>query len=162
MICKNFDVMVTRFEIKGEEKIAWLRQIKHSAQGPEEMCLSLEHQNPSKTSEKWVILIALQFRYTFYRPQTKRLRARKIGLQYKIRKGRKQIWGRFSNPWNSNGIEWNRLILLTWSRILMYLPNTVGKRHKKAFKFIFGDRNLRLRDSAFVRCAPQQMMTEMT
>ena len=50
-----------------------------------EMCLSLEHQNPSKTSEKWVILIALQFRYTFYRPQIKRLRARKIGLQYKIR-----------------------------------------------------------------------------
>ena len=47
--------------------------------------MSLEHQNPSKTSEKWVILIALQFRYTFYRPQTKRLRARKIGLQYKIR-----------------------------------------------------------------------------
>ena len=132
------------------------------SQGPEEMCLSLEYQNPSKTSEKWVILIALQFRYTFYRPQTKRLRARKIGLQYKIRKGRKQIWGRFSNPWNSNGIEWNRLILLTWSRILMYLPNTVGKRHKKAFKFIFGDRNLRLRDSAFVRCAPQQMVTEMT
>ena len=46
------------------------------------MCLSLEHQNPSET--KWVILIALQFRYTFYRPQTKRLRARKITLQYKI------------------------------------------------------------------------------
>ena len=40
------------------------------------MCLSLEHQNPSKTSEKWIILIALQFRYTFYRPQTKR----EIGL----------------------------------------------------------------------------------
>ena len=35
-------------------------------QGPEEMCLSLEHENPSKTSEKWVILIALQFRYSFY------------------------------------------------------------------------------------------------
>ena len=50
------------------------------SQGPEEMCLSLEHQNPSKTSEKWVILIALRFRYTFYRPQTKRLRARKIGF----------------------------------------------------------------------------------
>ena len=33
--------------------------------------MSLEHQNPSKTSEKWVILIALRFRYTFYRPQTK-------------------------------------------------------------------------------------------
>ena len=46
--------------------------------------MSLEHQNPSKTSKKWVILIALQFRYAFYRPQTKRLRARKIGLQYKI------------------------------------------------------------------------------
>ena len=28
--------------------------------------------------------IALQFRYAFYRPQTKRLRAHKIGLQYKI------------------------------------------------------------------------------
>ena len=35
-----------------------------------------------------------------------------------------------------NGIEWNGLILLTWSGILMYLPNTVGKRHKKVFKFI--------------------------
>ena len=58
------------------------------AQGPEEMCLSLEHQNASKTSEKWVILIALtialQFRYTFCIPQAKRLRTRKIGLQYKI------------------------------------------------------------------------------
>ena len=31
--------------------------------------------------KKWVILIALQFRYTFCWPQTKRLRARKIGLQ---------------------------------------------------------------------------------
>ena len=49
-------------------------------QGPEEICLSLEHQSPSKTSKKWVILIALQFRYTLYRPQTKRLRARKIGF----------------------------------------------------------------------------------
>ena len=36
------------------------------SQGPEEMCLSLEHQNPAKTAEKWVILIALHFRYTFY------------------------------------------------------------------------------------------------
>ena len=54
-----------------------------NTQGPE-MCLWSEHQNTSKTSEKWVILIALQFRYTFYRPQTKRLRARKIGLQYRI------------------------------------------------------------------------------
>ena len=44
--------------------------------------MSLEHQNPSKAPEKWAILIALQFRYTFYIPQTKRLRARKIGLQY--------------------------------------------------------------------------------
>ena len=81
------------------------------------------------------LTIALRFRYTFCIPQIKRLRARKIGLQYKIRKGRKLIWDRFSNPWNSNGIRLNCLILLTWSRIVMYLPNTVGKRHKKAFKF---------------------------
>ena len=54
-------------------------------QGPEEMCLSLEHQNPSeKPLKKWGILIALQFRYTFFRPSTKRLRARKIGLHYKL------------------------------------------------------------------------------
>ena len=54
-----------------------------NTQGPEEMCLSLEHQNPSKTAEKkWAILIALQFPHTFYIPQTKRLRVRKIGLQY--------------------------------------------------------------------------------
>ena len=38
------------------------------SQGPEEMCLSLENQNPSKPLKKWVILKALQFRYTFYRP----------------------------------------------------------------------------------------------
>ena len=29
-----------------------LRVWTHTAQGPEEMCLSLEYQNPSKTSEK--------------------------------------------------------------------------------------------------------------
>ena len=57
--------------------------------GPEEMCLSLEHQNPSKTSEIMgyfdrVDDRRLQFRYTFCIPQTKRLRARKSGLQYKI------------------------------------------------------------------------------
>ena len=82
--------------------------------------MSLAHQNPSKTSEKMGyfdgVTVSL---HTFYIPQTERLRARKIGLQYKI-------------------------------------------RHKKAFKFIFGDRNLRLRDRAFVHCALQQMMTEMT
>ena len=33
-----------------------------------------------KPLKKWVILIALQFRYTFYIPQTKRLRVRKIVL----------------------------------------------------------------------------------
>ena len=62
-------------------------------QGPEEMCLSLEHQDPSTTSEKmgyfdrvtWSTY-PLQFRYTSYRPQTKRLRARKIGLQCRVRK----------------------------------------------------------------------------
>ena len=53
-------------------------KITPKTQGPEEMCLSLDHQNPSKTSEKWVILIALQFRYTFYRPQTKRLRDNQV------------------------------------------------------------------------------------
>ena len=36
-------------------------------------------ENPFK---KWVILIALQFRYTFYRLQTKRLRALQIGLHF--------------------------------------------------------------------------------
>ena len=70
----------------GRRVAPWRRSMYPWVQGPEEMCFSLEHQKPSKTSEKWVILIALQFRYTFYRPQTKRLRARKIGLQYKIRK----------------------------------------------------------------------------
>ena len=34
------------------------------------MCLSLEHQNPSETSEKWVILIVLQCRYTFFSQET--------------------------------------------------------------------------------------------
>ena len=37
-----------------------------------------------KPLKKWVILIALQFRYTFYRLQTKRLWAPKIGLQYPL------------------------------------------------------------------------------
>ena len=58
------------------------------AQGPEEMCLSLEHQNPLKISEILGyfdrVPIALQFRYTFCIPQTKRLRARKIGLQFTL------------------------------------------------------------------------------
>ena len=57
-----------------------LRVWTHTAQGPEEMCLSLEYQNPSKTSEKWVILIALQFRYTFYRPQTRLSQSRSLGF----------------------------------------------------------------------------------
>ena len=61
-----------------DSHIVSLRQ----AQGPEEMCLSKTRRKPLK---KWVILIALRFRYTFYIPQTKRLRARKAGLQYKIR-----------------------------------------------------------------------------
>ena len=41
-----------------------------------EMCLSLEHQTRRKPLKKMVILIALKFRYTFYLPQTKRLRDR--------------------------------------------------------------------------------------
>ena len=35
----------------GQKNISYTRNPKKS-QGPEEMCLSLEHQNPSKTSEK--------------------------------------------------------------------------------------------------------------
>ena len=39
------------------DRIAFLKTLNlykglQRAQGPEEMCLSLEHQNPSKTSEK--------------------------------------------------------------------------------------------------------------
>ena len=60
-----------------DSHIVSLRQ----AQGPEEMCLSKTRRKPLK---KWVILIALRFRYTFYIPQTKRLRVRKVGLQCKI------------------------------------------------------------------------------
>ena len=64
----------------GRRVAPWRRSMYPWVQGPEEMCFSLEHQKSSKTSKKWVILIALQFRYTFYRQQTKRLRARKIGF----------------------------------------------------------------------------------
>ena len=46
----------------------WLNQ----AQGPEEMCLSLEHQN-WKNGLFWSRY--RQLRYRFFRPQTKRLRA---------------------------------------------------------------------------------------
>ena len=162
MLWTKFQQFQALFDVKlfCQMSIWLISACKHRVQ---RRCLSLEHQSSSKISEKKKGLFWSRYSFvTFYRAPSKRLRARKIGLQYKIRKGRKQIWGRFSNPWNSNGIEWNRVILLTWSRILMYLPNTVGKRHKKVFNFIFGDRNLRLRDSAFVCCAPQQMVTEMT
>ena len=40
-------------------------------QGPEEMCL-LENQTRRKPLKKWVILIALLFRYTFYSPQPRK------------------------------------------------------------------------------------------
>ena len=43
-------------------------------------------------------MIALQFRYTFYRPQTKRLRARKIALQYKIWPGGNKFVADFRIP----------------------------------------------------------------
>ena len=48
-------------------------------------CVCLKIKTRWKPLKRWVILIALHFRYTFYRPQTKRLSARKIGLKYKIR-----------------------------------------------------------------------------
>ena len=40
--------------VKYNLHLAWLpdRYSGSWSQGPEEMCLSLEHQNPSKTSEK--------------------------------------------------------------------------------------------------------------
>ena len=66
----------------GRRVAPWRRSMYPWVQGPEEMCFPLEHQKSSKTSEIWVILIALQFRYTFYRQQTKRLRARKIGFTF--------------------------------------------------------------------------------
>ena len=56
-----------------------------------------------KFLKKWAILIALQFRYTFYIPQTKRLRARKIGLQYKIRKAC-PFFTRHFVPWSPFGL----------------------------------------------------------
>ena len=50
------------------------------AQGPEEMCLSLEHQNPSKTSEKmgYFDCVTVSLHIPFFRPQTMRLRAPEI------------------------------------------------------------------------------------
>ena len=111
-------------------------------QGPEAMCLLLEHQNPSKTSRKmgYFYRVAVSLHILLTANQETEGSQDRLTVQNTENKGRKQIWGRFSNPWNSNGIEWNRLIVLTWPRILMYLPNTVGKWHKKAFKFIFCDR----------------------
>ena len=49
------------------------------ARGQEGFSLSLKHQNPVRnlSLKKWVIFIVLQFRYTFYIPQAKGLRARK-------------------------------------------------------------------------------------
>ena len=61
-------------------------------------CLIYYIKTRRKPVKKWVILIALQFRYTFYRPQTKRQRARKIGLQYKIRKDLVRLFTRHFVP----------------------------------------------------------------
>ena len=66
-------------------------------QGPEEMCLSLEHQNPSKTSEKMGYFDRVTVSLHILLTATQETEG-SLGLQYKIRKGRKQIWGRFSNP----------------------------------------------------------------
>ena len=50
------------------------------AQSPEEMCLSLEHQNPSKTSEKmgYFDCVTVSLHIPFFRSQTMRLRAPEI------------------------------------------------------------------------------------
>ena len=69
-----------RFAPAGAPLVILFYQIH--AQGLEEMRLSLEHQNPSKTSENMAdfdrVTVSL---HAFYIPQTKRLRARKIGLE---------------------------------------------------------------------------------
>ena len=61
MLILPFVCQPTRFSVSEN-------QIQHSwTQGPEEMCLSLEHQNPSKTSEKMGYFDRVeQFGYTFY------------------------------------------------------------------------------------------------
>ena len=41
--------------LEGASPVSIPGLLANNAQGPEEMCLSLEHRNPSKTSEKWVI-----------------------------------------------------------------------------------------------------------
>ena len=117
-----------------------------------------------KNNKQIVLNLPLVFNSLIFKIVTNNLifRTSLILLYRRWYMSRKQIWGRFSNLWNSHEIQWNCLIWLTWSRILMYLRNTVGKWHEKEFKFIFGDRNLRLRDSTSVCCPPQQMMTEMT
>ena len=60
-----------------------LTQYNFQARGPEEKCLSLEHQNPSKTSEKMGyfdrVSVSLHVLFT----ANQETRARKIGLQYK-------------------------------------------------------------------------------
>ena len=55
---------------------------------------SLEHQNPLKTSEKWVILIYLQFRYTFYRSGEVPCASEDMACGYSFSKWRttKSIW----------------------------------------------------------------------
>ena len=44
--------------------LLWRFGLEHSnaPQGPEEMCLSLEHQNPSKTSDR--VIVSLHILYT--------------------------------------------------------------------------------------------------
>ena len=60
----------------------------HGSQGPEEMCFSLEHQNPSKDSEKMgyfdCVTVSLHILYTAN--QDTEGSHRKICLQYIIQK----------------------------------------------------------------------------
>ena len=63
--------------------------------------MSLEHQNPPKTSEKMGyfdrVTVSLN-RYTFYRPQTKRLRAPISAYSIKYRKGGNKFGADFRIP----------------------------------------------------------------
>ena len=82
----NLCLTSTYFQYKGKH----YKQLHGTAMGStvsvvvaEFVMQNIEEQ--AQATKKWLLLIALQFRYTFYRPQTTRLRARKIGLQYEIR-----------------------------------------------------------------------------
>ena len=52
-----------------------------NVQGSAIRAVKTDSEFSTRQTEKWVILIALQFCFTFCLPETKRLRAHKISLQ---------------------------------------------------------------------------------